>query len=446
MKIALISHTAHLDGAERMLLNLARMYNTDSKYCVILLYPAIDIDIEKGDAFLPYVCDNENIMHYAISGTSNYIFMNESNRNQVAHQNNEYRAELEEAYKLLGVEAVLVNTLTSAAPVMAARALGLPVALWVHGILDSYMINQRYNASHRLLIDRILLSLCNEVVCCSDWTADYYKSILEKPLHVIPNWTISPIHITPISALCNNFVCLTTLDEQKGIFVLLEAARQLRDQNYEFSLHIYGDGKERDRVVSFIQEYCLVAFVSLLPRIQDVSSAYNSALCIIQPSYIESFGMTVLEGMAYGRPVIATASGGPNGLIEDGITGFLVQRGDSSSMFEKMKYLIEHRSIAEAMGNKGRISYLSTYTSSHAKERFSDLFCHLLYSQDAYSPEKLLLDDMIEYIFRLNDTILYRIRASLSDFKRMTMRNIFIMRHKIGHFIRCIIKGKRIGK
>lgn len=432
MKIALVSHTPHLGGAERMLLNLARLYRNDPGMCIVLLHPALN-DLQGNiDAFLPAACDRERIAHYTVPGTSNYIFMNEKNRNRTAHENAAYQKELEKAYLALAVDAVLVNTLTSAAPVMAARALGLPTALWVHGVLDAYLIGLQYSPSQRLLIDRLLLSLCHETVCCSAWTANFYEAVLQKPLEVIPNWTEPPQGTPPVPEDRAAFVCLTTLDEQKGVFVLLEAARQLRERGCVFTLRIYGDGKEQKRIRAFIGEHRLGDAVELLPRTKDLETVYAGALCVVQPSFLESFGMTVLEGMAHGCPVIATASGGPCALVEDGVTGYLVPRGDARALADKMAYLLEHPQEAQNMGHCGSVRYQTTYSMTRAKERFDALFGRLAESRKASSPAQSVFEDTLSYIFRVEDTLPYRIRTEISRRKQLCMRLLFRIRRKLG--------------
>lgn len=432
MKIALVSHTPNLGGAERMLLNLAQLFRNDPSMYIVIIHPALNGEQPSGIGLLPALCDSNKIDHYPVNGTSNYVFINKNNLNRASHENEQYQKELEKAFIELAVDVVLVNTLTSAAPVMAARSLGLPVALWVHGILDTYLIDKKYDASLRLLIDRILINLCNETVCCSTWTARYYEAVTQKTLQVIPNWTETKQPLKAISKECTDFVCLTTLDEQKGVYVLLDAARRLREQNKAFCLHIYGDGVEKERILSYISQHGLKNCVILHARVQSVDAVYNSAMCVMQPSFIESFGMTVLEGMAYGLPVIATASGGPNELIEDGVTGFLVPKGDSAAMAEKMIYLMEHLDEARVMGQKGNARYQALYSPSQATLSFHALFERLYQSKDTELALKPLLDDTLAYLLKYDDTQISQVHSMCLRYKNFGNRLILKARIKLG--------------
>lgn len=93
----------------------------------------------------------------------------------------------------------------------------------------------------------------------------------------------------------------------------------------------------------------------------DVHRAID--ILVLASSQPEPFGLVVVEGMASGRPVIATAHGGPCELIEDGVTGLLVTPGDAEALAAAIRSLLDDPDRAHAMGAAGRLRAQSHYSS-----------------------------------------------------------------------------------
>jgi glycosyltransferase involved in cell wall biosynthesis len=68
----------------------------------------------------------------------------------------------------------------------------------------------------------------------------------------------------------------------------------------------------------------------------------------------EVFGWMIAEGMAHGKPVVATRVGGIPELVQDQETGYLVDRGDTETMSNKVLTLLNDASLREQMGSKGK--------------------------------------------------------------------------------------------
>ena len=86
-------------------------------------------------------------------------------------------------------------------------------------------------------------------------------------------------------------------------------------------------------------------------------------ILVLASSQPEPFGLVIVEGMASGRPVIATAHGGPCELIEDGVTGLLVTPGSADALATAIISLVDDRVRARAMGVAGRLRAESNYSS-----------------------------------------------------------------------------------
>jgi glycosyltransferase involved in cell wall biosynthesis len=72
------------------------------------------------------------------------------------------------------------------------------------------------------------------------------------------------------------------------------------------------------------------------------------------PSRGEGFGLVYLEAMACGKPVIGGAHGGAPEVIEDGVTGYLVQHGDPVQLATSIETLLANPEMAKEMGRRGK--------------------------------------------------------------------------------------------
>jgi glycosyltransferase involved in cell wall biosynthesis len=100
------------------------------------------------------------------------------------------------------------------------------------------------------------------------------------------------------------------------------------------------DGPDGNRV-----EFC--DFVA------DPAEALSHARAALSFSHSESFSLACQEASAHGIPVIATRSGGPEEIVEDGVTGFLVDVGDVDAMSQRMDALLSDPGLARKLGLAG---------------------------------------------------------------------------------------------
>jgi glycosyltransferase involved in cell wall biosynthesis len=79
---------------------------------------------------------------------------------------------------------------------------------------------------------------------------------------------------------------------------------------------------------------------------------------VVTPSFFEIFGMSTLEAMACGKPVVSTRVGGVSDLIQDGYNGFLVSSGDYEALADRVNYLLQNPETARRLGGNARIRAL----------------------------------------------------------------------------------------
>jgi glycosyltransferase involved in cell wall biosynthesis len=122
-------------------------------------------------------------------------------------------------------------------------------------------------------------------------------------------------------------------------------------------------GEHRARVERLISEHeRLRGRVHLTGWLTDVAPLLSSLDIFVSASHTESFGLTMVEAMASGRPVVATATEGAREIIEDGVTGLLVPVGDAEALAAAITGLLEDAQERKRLGARA---------SEVARERFS---------------------------------------------------------------------------
>lgn len=104
----------------------------------------------------------------------------------------------------------------------------------------------------------------------------------------------------------------------------------------------------------------------------DLRHDHADASASLNFSASESFSMTCLEASAAALPVIATRCGGPEEIVEDGKTGFLVPVGDIDAMADRMAWLLDHPDEAMAMGAAGQVLVADRFSPERARSALSE--------------------------------------------------------------------------
>src|SRR5205807_233676 len=145
------------------------------------------------------------------------------------------------------------------------------------------------------------------VICVSEALAEESGRCGGREVRTIPNGVELPAS-TGVEAEPAEVLFVGRLSPEKGIGELVAATEGM-------SLVVAGDGPLR---------HLLPGALGFVPH-DELGDLYDRAAVVVCPSYREGLPLCVLEAMAHGRPVVASAVGGIPELVEDGVTGFLVR-------------------------------------------------------------------------------------------------------------------------
>ncbi len=141
------------------------------------------------------------------------------------------------------------------------------------------------------------------------------------------------------------FLTVALLTPKKGIDVLLKAFARAFKQTDEVILEIGGDGEQKKKLQALAKSLNIehqVKFLGLLSR-EQVREAMWRANVFVLPSYVETFGVVLIEAMATGLPVIATRCGGPEEFVNSEV-GWLTDPGNYEDLSDILSYVCKNYS------------------------------------------------------------------------------------------------------
>jgi N-acetyl-alpha-D-glucosaminyl L-malate synthase BshA len=143
-------------------------------------------------------------------------------------------------------------------------------------------------------------------------------------------------------------------------------------------LIMVGEGPERLSAVGVARQLGITDKIRFLGAYEDIEHIIPCADLVIQPSEHESFGLTPLEAMACGVPVIGTASGGIVEVVEHGVCGYLAEVGDIDTMALYAIEILTEPAKAAEMGRKGRERALSHFPQDRIVGEYEALYSEVL--------------------------------------------------------------------
>ena len=151
---------------------------------------------------------------------------------------------------------------------------------------------------------------------------------------------------------------------EKGPDTVLRAFREVLRSRGDVKLLIVGDGPMREYLVSLSRELDLGQKVYFTGRVNDeelYSIIYHSDVVVL-PSRYEPFGISILEAMALGKPVVTTNRGGPVDFVKHFENGIQANPDNPSEVASYILMLLNDRGMARRLGDKAREAVANSYT------------------------------------------------------------------------------------
>ena len=194
--------------------------------------------------------------------------------------------------------------------------------------------------------------VADEIICVSHFLAKQ-EAIKNKKAHILHNALENEfifqalLYDKKVNPL-KNVLMVCSLKDYKGVKEYVQLAKVLPE--YQFSLVL---NTNRDSINTYFKNVDLPANLILFSTQTDLHPHYAKADIVLNLSrpdqWVETFGLTVLEAMAYSLPVIVPPVGGVTELVEDGINGFQVDCRNIEALSEKLKIILEDETRYKSM-------------------------------------------------------------------------------------------------
>lgn len=221
------------------------------------------------------------------------------------------------------------------------------------------------------------LVVYSENICCQFGLEKYRNKIIIAHEHFI-DFNLFKIKIP----LCKRKKCvgyIGRLCREKGVLNFTEAIYLLNKEENEIFFYIIGDGELREEIKEILDQKEIGKRVHFSGWIQheQLPVYLNKMKLLVIPSYTEGLVNVMLEAMACGTPVLATAVGAIPDVIKEGKTGFLLKDNSPATIAKGITRALNHPNLEQIAANaRGLVE--QEYTFEAAVERYRKIFEEVL--------------------------------------------------------------------
>ncbi|MFH8406202.1 glycosyltransferase [Streptomyces sp. NPDC018019] len=202
-------------------------------------------------------------------------------------------------------------------------------------------------------------------------------------VEAIPN-SVPTTTAPPADGAAKVVVAAGRLTRVKRYDMLIDAFARVSAQRPDWSLRIYGEGPEEGRLAADIERRGLRGRVRLMGPVTPLDPEWAKGSIAAVTSAQESFGMTIVEAMRCGLPVISTdCPHGPREILRDGIDGLLVPRDDVRAYSAALLRLMDDAQLRTRMGAAARERVARAFAPMRAAGRYDGLLTALRARHDA---------------------------------------------------------------
>jgi glycosyltransferase involved in cell wall biosynthesis len=270
----------------------------------------------------------------------------------------------------------------------AADRLGVPSVLTNHSITFAYSSDLIWGPVSQLLPFKRYINMADRVVAVSGSAAEFIERFMDEGrAKVIPNGVdVGRFHdpgaayrmaVDPGSFEHPMVFGVGRLAFRKGFHLLVESMPRVLRRHPGARLYVAGKGIMAGFLGLLVESLDLQDKVTLMGYVTDDALPWLYRLCdvFVLPSVsAESFGITLIEAMAAGRPVVASRIGGVPEIVDDGVNGLLFEPWDSRGLSEAVNALLGDPELAADLGRRAHESAEENYSWPKVARRIEEVY------------------------------------------------------------------------
>lgn len=220
----------------------------------------------------------------------------------------------------------------------ASRGLGIPMVVTVRNNPQYDTPNEKMRKRRDRIAERV-----EGIFLQTESQKEYFSEHIKDKCFIVPN----PVDDSILNSVylprksIKKLVSVGRLSPQKNQKMLIKAIYELRKQNYDVYLDIYGSGELESQLKTQIEELNLTGVVNLCGRSNDIANTLKNYDIFVMTSDYEGMPNALMEAMGVGLPCIATnCPTGPDTLIGNNERGLLVPVQDEAALEDSIKFAI----------------------------------------------------------------------------------------------------------
>lgn len=247
---------------------------------------------------------------------------------------------------------------------LIAEEIGIPNQKFYHKKLSQFLFRfPEYIVSNSRIVGDYLLK---------------ENKIKKGKLKIIANPILSkPIVIPHANEKEFQLLTISRLIPVKNIEGIFRAISSLSKEGYSIKFTIIGEGPIRGKLNELATDLGIISIIEFKGFIARPWEEVEKTNLFILNSFTEGFSNALAEAMAAGVPCLATKVGAAEDMIEDGVSGWLVNQGDDAELYAKLKSLMnKDKAELKKIGLIGRLCIMSKFTIKEHVKNLLELYQH----------------------------------------------------------------------
>jgi len=258
----------------------------------------------------------------------------------------------------------------------AARSLGTPAIFARQGI-QNLTNKKKYIRPFTQYIDGIITNTLS-----IKKVYEGFKWFPENFIHVIYNGIEIPKNNLPINLYetydlphdSKIIFSAGRIDYQKGFDLIIKVAIKAKSQGLNWQFLIAGEGKIKEKLINYSKNEKVSELIHFIGFSDQIPSLLDAAEVFVFPSRYEGMPNALLEAMAIGKASVATSVNGAPELVENGVSGFLVDSENVDQIFDRLNELLTNEKLRKSMGKEALLRVKNNFTVEKMIDNLEILF------------------------------------------------------------------------